>query len=111
MSIDPTLPLMFAQHMGPAARLANDLATHPEMAQNMSRVATEAVLKEAAQQVGSVEVGAKSSAVDDETGGNRQQFVPRRRKKPEPEEIVPEQPKSSPSSEGPFMGNLLNTKV
>lgn len=110
MSIDSTLPLMFAQQMGPAARLVNEVATHPEMAQNMSRVMTEAVLKEASQQVAGVESGTKSSLVDDETGGNRQHFFSRQRRQPDPELETP-LPESAPSSENPYLGSLLNRKV
>lgn len=110
MAIDPTLPLMFAQQMGPAARFVNDVATHPEVAQNMSRVMTEAVLKENSRQVATVDGGTQSSAISDESGGNQQQFVPRRQKQPQEEQD--EQPQESrPSCEGPYLGNLLNRKI
>lgn len=112
MSIDPTLPLLMAQQMGPNARVVLDVANHPEIAQNMSRVMTAAELREQAQQVADVSDSAQSSAVDDETGGKKQQFSSRRRRKALLEEEQPEEiATSSPSSEGPFLGNLLNRKV
>lgn len=110
MAIDPTLPLMFAQQMGPAARFVNDVATHPESSQNMSRVMTEAVLKENSRQVATVDGGTQSGAIDGETGGNRQQFTARQQKHPQEEHD--EQPQESrPSCEGPYLGNLLNRKI
>lgn len=112
MSIDPTLPLIAAQQMGPAARVVIDAASHPEIAQNMSRVMTEAVLREQAQQVADVDSSSQSTAISEDAGGNQQGFVPRRRRKPVPEEEpVEESVVCCPSSEGPFLGNLLNRKV
>lgn len=111
MSIDPTLPLLVAQQMGPNARMVVDVANHPEIAQTMTRAMTALELHEKAQQVADVSDSAQSSAISDETGGNRQEFVPRRHRAHPAEETSETPVESSPSSEGPFLGNLLNRKI
>ena len=110
MAVESTLPLLMAQQMGPAARLVHEVATHPEVAQTMARQMSEALLQQESQQVQKPEQTDLSAAVRDENeggskGGRHALHERRARTEPEPESA------SSPSTEGPFLGNLVNRKV
>lgn len=109
MAVESTLPLLMAQQMGPAARLVHDVATHPEVFQTTARQMSEALLQQESQQVQKSEHSELSAAVREDTDGESrgQSAFHERRKRPEAEtECV-----STPSTEGPFLGNLVNRKI
>ena len=107
MSVQATVPLLFAQQMGPAGRLAHDLATHPEASQNMARQLTEAMLRQESQQVQKLEDSDSSPAIRDEERqrrGSAEQERQRRKSEDREED-------SSPLLEAPHLGLLLKCKI
>lgn len=107
MSIQAAVPLLFAQQMGPAGRLAHDVATHPEASQNMTRQMTEAMLRQESQQVQKLEDSDASPAIRDERKqrrGSQEQEQQRRRKEEKEED-------TQPLLEAPHLGLLLNCKI
>lgn len=109
MSIQASVPLLFAQQMGPAGRLAHDLATHPEASQNMTRQMTEAMLRQESQQVQKLEDSDASPVIRDEQQQRRgSPEQERRRRKEEKEE---QEDDASPLVEAPHLGLLLNCKI
>ncbi len=108
MAIEPTLPLMYAQQMGVGGRLVNELATSPEATQGMARHMAEAMLKEQSQQVQRMEDPDLSATVNDNNQHDQgQQHLSQRQQKADQESVA----ETSPSSEGPFLGNLVNKKI
>lgn len=111
MSVNATLPLVYAQQQGPAGRLVHDVATQPEAAQAMARTVAEALLRAESEQVQKTTDPELSSSIrdeDQEREESRQQG--RYRRKDAPEEPAPDM-ETSPSVEGSFLGNLVNRKV
>lgn len=108
MTVQATVPILFVQQMGPAGRLAHDLATHPEAAQNMSRQMSEALLRQESQQVQKLEESDQTGTIkDEEKRRNDARQQEQRRMAKEQEE--PEEP--VPSMEAPHLGLLVNRKI
>ena len=107
MSIEATVPILFAQQMGPAGRLAHNMAIHPEASQNMTSQMTEAMLRQQSQQVQKLEDSDDSPAIRDDQKQRRgsPEQEQRRRKEEEKEEDT------SPLLEAPHLGLLLNCKI
>lgn len=106
MSVQATVPILFVQQMGPAGRLAHDLATHPEASQTVARQLTEAMLRQETQQVQKLEDSDASAAIRDEEkrqGASQQDRESKRRASEKEEEV--------PSLEAPHLGLLLNCKI
>lgn len=107
MSINGTLPIVFVQELGPAARMAHEAAVRPEFAQAMAQQLAEAQLRHESQQIQKPSESEKGTLVsDDGKGGSPGQQGQRRSSKEREKEA-----ESSPSSESPFLGNLVNRKV
>lgn len=109
MSVGASVPILYAQQMGPAGRLVHDLATHPEAAQSVSRHLSEAAFRQEAQQVQKLDDPAASTAIEDEekrqADAEAQQQRRRAPKEPETE------PESAPSSGALHLGLLVNYKI
>lgn len=105
MTIEPIMPLVLVQDMGPTAKLAHDASVRPEAAQAMARVMAEELLREESKQVHKPEAGAQSDAIADENArdGAQQQFSGKRHKRQEEEE--------PPPAGHPFIGKLVDKKV
>ena len=110
MAINPALPLMYAQQMGAGGRMVHEVATSPEATQAMSRHMTEALFKEQSQQVQRMEDPDLSASIREKEHNAKDQ-TPRhfRRHEADDDETAP--PETAPSSEGPFLGNLVNRKI
>ncbi len=108
MPIDPIMPLVYVQDMGPTAKLVHDAAVRPEAAQAMAKSMAEEMLREQSKQVQKLEENEMASGISDEDGGSggkgQQQSGNRRRSEEEPDETL---------SQGydPFVGKLVNKKV
>ncbi len=107
MPINP-LPMLYAQQLGTGAKLVNEVATLPEAQQAMARLTAEALLRQEAQQVQKLEDPELSPAVRDREKGRENSPRDRRRRDGEPPE---DEQETSPSSEGAFLGNLVNRKI
>lgn len=107
MPINP-LPMLYAQQMGAGGRLVNEIATHPEATQAMARQMAEAVLRQESQQVQKLDDPELSAAIRD---GEGRGGTARERRQRREEETAEEDRETSPSSEGAFLGNLVNRKV
>lgn len=110
MAINPALPLMYAQQMGAGGRMVHEVATSPEATQAIARQMAETMFKEQSQQVQRLEDPALSGSIDERERSAKDQ-TPRQRRQ---QEQAPEETASSettPSSEGPFLGNLVNRKI
>ena len=108
MPIDPILPLVYVQDMGPTAKLAHDVAVRPEMAQAIAKEAAEQSLREEAKQVQKTDETELSSTITDHDGhGGGQQSAYGERHRPE--EDNDEEP--LPSLAEPFVGKLVNKKI
>ncbi len=107
MAIESLISLSALQSMGPAGRLASDVAVQPEAAQAQSRVMAEALLQEQSQQVQEVQEAEFSKLDGDEGSSNQGQNTQQQAYK----EPLPEDLETNPSTEGPFLGNVLDRKV
>lgn len=108
MSINSSLPIVFVQELGPAARLAHEAAVRPEFAQAVAQQVSDAQLRQEAKQIQKASESEPGTVVSEEgkeggAGGYSGQQKPSRQPEKESE--------SSPSAEGPFLGNLVNRKV
>jgi len=107
MTIDPILPILAVQDMGPTAKLAHDVAVRPEMAQAMAKDMAEAMLREQSKQVQKLEDTELTNSVTDEDGRNRQgQQAPGERRRQEEDDEPPQ-----PQLHDPFVGKLVNKKI
>lgn len=112
MALNVTLPLLFVQQQGPAGRLAHDVVVYPEVAQAMSRQMAEALLRQASQQVQKMEDPSLSTAIKEEDKGQAQAGQGEAQQRRQQEEKTSGEPLETwPSSEGPFLGKLVNHKV
>ena len=108
MSIDPILPILAVQDMGPTAKLAHDVAVRPEMAQAMAKDMAEAMLREQSKQVQRLEDPDLTSSVStDEDGRNRQEQQAQGERRRQEEDDDPPQPQLN----DPFVGKLVNKKI
>ena len=106
MPIDPIMPLVYVQDMGPTAKLAHDVAARPEMAQAAAKTAAEESAREERQQVQKTEAGDQSGGINaDGGGGGGGAFADQNRKERQEED------ESSPEHSDPFVGKLVNRKV
>lgn len=99
--------LQLVQQLGPAGRLAHDVATHPEVAQSMNSQNAEALLRQQQQQV--VKVADSNGMVNIHNnahhhGGRNAQTKSGERHDDEKEEELPQ-------PELPHVGLLLNCKI
>jgi len=108
MAIEQMIPLSVLQSLGPAGRLASDLAVQPEAAQAQSRLMAEALFREQGQQVQAVQEAEFAKLGDDEPSGNQADLSQRQA---EHAESTEEDIETTASTEGPFLGNLLDHKV
>lgn len=107
MSIDPTIPVLYAQ-TGYTARVVHEAATAPQTAVTMARVMAEEMLRHQQQQVQSLEKGDEARVTDDAGQQKQPPFGSRRRKRQRPQEET----EAAPSlMDTPLVGNLLNVKV
>lgn len=111
MAVDVSLPLLFVQQQGPAGRLAHDVVVYPEVAQAMSRQMAEALLRQASQQVQKMEDPSLSTAIKEEDKGQAQAGQGEAQQRQQEEKTSGEPVETWPSSEGPFLGKLVNHKV
>ncbi|MEG1609941.1 MAG: hypothetical protein RR014_05250 [Bilophila sp.] len=111
MSVNATLPLLYVQQQGPTGRLVHDIATHPEASQAMSRHVAEALLRQESEQVQkTADPDLPSSIREEEQEQEESRQQGRNKRKDTPEEPPPNL-ETSPSVEGPLLGNLVNRKV
>ena len=107
MPIDPIMPLVYVQDMGPTAKLAHDAAIRPEVAQAMARAMAEEMLREQAKQVEKSQDTEQSTVISDEekgSGAHDPHFQGRRQRQKDEEDAPPQ-------NLAPFVGKLINRKV
>ena len=105
MPIDPIMPLVYVQDMGPTAKLAHDAAIRPEVA--MAKAMAEEMLREQTKQVEKPQDTEPSTVIADEDKGSGAQDPQHqgRRQRQKDEEDTP------PQNLDPFVGKLINRKV
>lgn len=111
MAINPALPLMYAQQMGAGGRMVHEVATSPEATQAIARQMAETMFKEQSQQVQRMEDPALSGSIHEREHNAKDQTPRQQRRQQEQASEEPASPETTPSSEGPFLGNLVNRKI
>ena len=107
MSVDPIMPLIYVQDMGPAAKLVHDASVRPDAAQAMTMVMHEQMLRDESKQVQKSQPGDRSFGINTEDGGGGGGGMsqdPRQARKDKEDPAAPE-------SADPFVGKLVNRKI
>ena len=106
MPVDPIMPLVYVQDMGPAAKLVHDSSVRPDAAQAMAKIMAEEMLREENRQVQKSPPSEKSSDIDTEDGGGgRGTYQENSQTRKDKEDDLPSE------SGDPFVGKLVNRKI
>ena len=107
MPVDPIMPLVYVQDMGPTAKLAHDASVRPDAAQAMAKVMAEEMLREENKQVHKSQPGEQSSGINTEDGGGGRGGMYQERRQAQEQEDE----NASSESDDPFVGKFVNRKI
>lgn len=106
MPVDPIMPLVYVQDMGPTAKLVHDSSVRPDTAQAMARIMAEEMLREETRQVQKSPPSEQSSDINTEDGGGgRGTYQESRQAREDKDDALPSE------SGDPFVGKLVNRKI
>ena len=106
MPVDPIMPQVFVQDMGPTARLVHDASVRPDVAQAMAKIMTEETLREENKQIQKSQPNEQSGDINTEDGGGgRGTYQENNQTREGNEDALPT------DSGDPFVGKLVNRKI